>query len=260
MGIFGGEAMNTVLKRVETQFDLTKITLNNLSQYDITPTAKLVLLYLTDCYNPKHADVFPKQKTIALKLGVSERSVIRAIQELVKAGLILIECKNTNRYILMPNMTTQLSQRVNTKGVNHTPKNYPEKMTEGMCKNVTLQTDKLSSPCIITKKKEQINNKEVFIKTGGNVYSEEGTILRDYAIKHGARNINAYINTLKSTGSAAKIIKEYKQKQKIVRNAMAMLLDTQKQIQIYQEYAQEAVEPETSIAWQELGKKLGIKK
>ena len=86
-----------------SQYELTTEIVKNLSQFDITPTAKLVLLYLTTCYNPKNADVFPKQKTIAAKLGISERSVTRAVQELFKAGLILIECKHTNRYKIVAN-------------------------------------------------------------------------------------------------------------------------------------------------------------
>ena len=140
--------MNAVKMRVKeplSQFDFTKKTLNNLSQYDITPTAKLVLLYLTSCYNPKHADVFPKQKTIADRLGVSERSVVRAIQELFKAGLILIECKYTNRYILMPNMTSQLSQN--------------DKLSQTECQNVTFTPDNLSRHDK-EQKREQKNNKE----------------------------------------------------------------------------------------------------
>ena len=188
--------MNTAKREAAhgfTQFDLTKKTLNNLSQYNITPTAKLVLLYLTDCYNPKHADVFPKQKTIALKLGISERSVMRAIQELFKAGLILIECKHTNRYILMPNSTSQLSQI--------------DKLSQTECQNVTFTPDNLSHTCIEQKrvtKKEQ-RNKNV----GGNVSDK---ILVDYAIKHNAKNINAYVNTLKQTKSAEKIINDYNKK------------------------------------------------
>ena len=53
-----------------TSFDLTKNLLNKLQQFEITPTAKLVLLYLASCYNPAKADMFPKQKTIADKIGV----------------------------------------------------------------------------------------------------------------------------------------------------------------------------------------------
>ena len=92
---------NTVKKPVIkelTQVQLSNWIVNNLSQFNLKPTAKLVLLYLASCYNPKHADVFPKQKTIADRMGVSEASVIRAISELHKEGLIISERKYTNRY------------------------------------------------------------------------------------------------------------------------------------------------------------------
>ena len=93
--------MNTAKKEAAkdfTQFELTTNIITKLNTFKLTPTAKLVLLYLTTCYNPKHKEVFPKQKTISIKLGISERSVTRAIQELFKEGLVLIECKYTNRY------------------------------------------------------------------------------------------------------------------------------------------------------------------
>lgn len=81
-----------------TQFELTQKLLQNLYKFKLTPTAKMVLMYLSSCYNPKHAEMFPKQRTIADKLGVSEASVIRAICELHKEGLIISERKYTNRY------------------------------------------------------------------------------------------------------------------------------------------------------------------
>ncbi len=81
-----------------TQFDLSKKVLNNLNNYNLKPTAKLVLLYLCDCYNPKHGEMFPKQSTIAEKLGISEVSVTRAVQELHKEGLLISERKYTNKY------------------------------------------------------------------------------------------------------------------------------------------------------------------
>ena len=93
--------MNTAQKHVRKalrQIDIVNYLLNNLSQFNLKPTTKLVLLYLAGCYNPKHADVFPKQKTIALKMGISEASVIRSIAELHKEGLIISERKYTNRY------------------------------------------------------------------------------------------------------------------------------------------------------------------
>lgn len=91
-----------------SQFELTQKLLQNLYKFRLTPTAKLVLLYLSSCYNPKHAEMFPKQRTIADKLGVSEASVIRAICELHKEGLIISERKYTNRYKYTSKFLTSL--------------------------------------------------------------------------------------------------------------------------------------------------------
>jgi len=88
------------LQQKPTQFKLSKITLQSLSKFNISPTAKLVLLYLIDCYNPAKSYIFPKQETIADKLGISASSVRRGIKELSKAGLIVIELKFSNRYRL----------------------------------------------------------------------------------------------------------------------------------------------------------------
>jgi len=88
------------LQQKPTQFKLSKITLQSLSKFDISPTAKLVLLYLIDCYNPAKVYMFPKQETIADKLGISLSSVKRAIKELSKANIIIIELKFSNRYNL----------------------------------------------------------------------------------------------------------------------------------------------------------------
>jgi len=229
--------MNTAIKQVSepiTQFSLTKNVLNNLSQYNITPVAKLVLLYLTSCYNPKHKEIFPKQKTIALKLGISERSVTRAIQELFKEGLILIECKYTNRY----KFTSRIAEKC------------PDVLSDNKGQNAIKETDNLSLPYI---EQKRITKKEQTDK-GDNVYSDDA-ILRDYAIKHGARNINAYVNTLKSTGSAAKIIQENQKKQ--FRNANRF-----KQTEILRQKREEEKQNRStpSKSYIEWGIKHGIKK
>lgn len=171
-----------------TQFELTQKLLQNLNTFKLTPTAKLVLLYLSSCYNPKHGEMFPKQKTIADKLGVSEASVIRAISELHKEGLIISERKYTNRYKYTARFLSSL-------GISN------NKMQVGNFQNEIKETCKMQ-PQLIEQTKEPINKPT-------NV--DDYKILKDYAIKHNAKNIHAYINFLKKSGSDKQIIKDYKQ-------------------------------------------------
>ena len=179
-----------------SSFELTKHLLNNLQQFKITQTAKLVLLYLADCYNPKKADMFPKQKTIAEKLGVSEISVTRAISELHKEGLIISERKYTNRY----NFTSRiLPERAIVKQNKLIEKKY--------------QNDNKEPIKMIAHDKEQIKrtNKE---QTNVVVLQKTDTqILAEYAKEHGASNIQGYINSLKIKGVAADIIRQYREKE-----------------------------------------------
>ena len=165
--------MNTVKKHAQhgfSQFQLTTEIVKNLSQFDITPTAKLVLVYLTTCYNPKKAEVFPKQKTIAAKIGVSERSVVRAVQELFKAGLILIECKTTNRYKIVAKWDSYKAE--NEKIFTQ------DNMSYNSGQNDTSQTDNLS-PAIYEQKIEQKKEPEKV---------EDFKILKNYAESRGAKN------------------------------------------------------------------------
>lgn len=190
---FKGESMKRAKKHdthAFSQFTLTQNLLNNLSQFEITPTAKLVLLYLSSCYNPKKADVFPKQKTIAAKTGISERSVVRAVQELIKEGVIVVECKYSNRY------------RFTSKIIAEQPvilKNFEqENLSDDLRKNVI---DKVTKSRIhdIEPKKEQKNN------------PQDDKYLLKYAESRGVKNKIAYINAIKRNGGANEIIKEFKQ-------------------------------------------------
>lgn len=207
-----------------SQFTLTNKLLQNLYKYKLTPTAKLVLLELSTCYNPKHGDMFPKQKTLANRIGVSERSVVRAVSELVKEGLILIECKYTNHYKFSSRITAEWS----------------ENLSDDIKQSDISNSDNLSlhEPTI-----EPINQPAE--KVGGNVYSETDQILVDYAKKHGAKNIKAYIAKLKLNGSAEKIIRERKKAQMVTQNALRNLQETQKLIEEYKNMEQNTVSPET---------------
>ena len=185
-----------------SQFELSKKVLNNLYKYNLKPVTKLVLLFLCDCYNPKHGEMFPKQSTIAQKLGVSEVSVIRAISELHKEGLIISERKYTNKY--------SFTSRI----LSETPRNEQNKMIVQAKQNDSFKPIKKIASCIEQKRET---------KKSTNI--EDYKILKQYAIKRGAKNIQAYINALIKSGSAESIIKEYKQ---IQANAQGMIVKAQK--------------------------------
>lgn len=175
-----------------TQFELTQNLLNNLSQFELTPSTKLVLLYLSSCYNPKKADMFPKQKTIALKLGLPERTVIRAVCELVKQGLIIVERKYSNRY--------KFTSKIIGGELLQDKKFFKsDNLSSRICKNDISESDNLS-PHDIEPKTEQIKEPLTL---------EEYKVLKDYAINHKAYNVKAYISKMVSNGSAKQIINTY---------------------------------------------------
>ena len=199
--------LNTVQKHDRhgfSQFTLTQNLLNNLQQFEITPTAKLVLLYLSSCYNPKKADMFPKQKTIAAKIGVSERSVVRAVSELIQAGLIVVECKYSNRYKFTSKIVSEQSQIEKIFEQENMSddqgQNFINKVTD--CQNMNIEP-----------KREQIIN------------LQDEKYLIQYAKQKGVKKILPYINAIKRNGNAEAIIKEYK---KIEANAEGMYAKTRK--------------------------------
>jgi hypothetical protein len=118
----------------------------------------------------------------------------------------------------------------------------------------------LQAPYIEQEKEQKKEQTEVH--KGGNVYSfqsAEDRILEEYAIKHGARNIKAYVNTLKSSGSAAKIISEYKKKKKVTQMALTSIQETQELIKNYNEMSLDSNAPCTSDAWKKFSEKAKLR-
>lgn len=207
-----------------SSFELTKHLLNNLQQFKITQTAKLVLLYLADCYNPKKADMFPKQKTIAEKLGVSEISVTRAISELHKEGLIISERKYTNRY----NFTSRiLPERAIVKQNKLIEKKY--------------QNDNKEPIKMIAHDKEQIKRT--------NKPTDDELLMKAIEQKKGVFNKIAYMNAIKRKGGASEIVNEMRRAE---INTRYMFQATKDFIKKDQEYRINAVPPTES--WKNLGK------
>lgn len=120
---------NAMIKQKQkhlSAFDLTsKLIRGGLSELDLSPNTKLVLLYLSTCYNEKKGVVFPKIKTIAEAIGIAEISVKRAIKELLKENCILKakRYKNSNEYILTNRLLetkqieTAISQEDTSNGI-----------------------------------------------------------------------------------------------------------------------------------------------
>lgn len=88
-----------------TGFELTHHTLKRLNEFEITISAKLVLVFLTTFYNIEKngAVVFPSIQHIANSLGIGQTAVKQAIKDLVSQGLILKSKLNKggnhNKYI-----------------------------------------------------------------------------------------------------------------------------------------------------------------
>lgn len=234
------------------QVELLNYLLNNLSQFNLKPTTKLVLLYLAGCYNPKHADVFPKQKTIALQMGISEASVIRAIQELHKEGLIISERKYTNRY--------KFTSRILNLGGMVEDFSEANNMQVENSQNATSETCNLQAPYIEQEKEQKKEQTYSFStkKEGGNVYlfqSEEDRILEEYAKPRAKKSVQAYVKRLKESGSAAKIISEYKKKKNVTQMALRSCQETQELIRNYNEYSINSDSPYKCDAWKKFGEK-----
>lgn len=231
MGIFKGETMNTAKNHAGhgiSQIKLTNYLLNNLQQFNLKPTTKLVLLYLSGCYNPKHADVFPKQKTIANQMGISEASVIRAIAELHKEGLIVSERKYSNRY----KFTAKILDV-----------EQADKMQVENLQNETAETCKMTPTCNRTTIEQESNN-------GGVDNLDEYKILKSYAVSKNARNVAAYVATLKKNGSAEAIIQQEREKQQIEQYHANKIERTKILIEYYNESKKDVAPPTQS--WLEL--------
>lgn len=101
-----------------SQYELTTEIVKNLSQFDITPTAKLVLIFLTTHYNEEKngAVVFPSMPYISEKLGIGLTAVKQGIKDLISKGLIIKSKRdkirgNYNKYLLTQKVQKPASER-----------------------------------------------------------------------------------------------------------------------------------------------------
>ena len=102
-----------------SQFELSKNVLHNLKHFDLTPTGKLVLLVLVDCFNPENKSVvFPSMEFIADMAGIGLTATKQAIKDLILTGCIIKSKRgkirgNYNKYLLtlkVRNTTSEQSE------------------------------------------------------------------------------------------------------------------------------------------------------
>ena len=261
--------MQTLKKEVETesisQFQITSDLLRNLYKFDLTPVTKLVLLELTTHLNENRngSVVFPSTNYIAEVLGIGLTQTKKAISDLIKEGIIIKTKRNNVKGNYNKYLFTSKIRRLKKEGVSILSREgiKMRNSTSGWAQNEFFKQPEnnlfLYEQKKVTKK-QQRGKYSVEKNMGGNVYSGDDEILADYALKHNAKNIQAYVNKLKESGSAAKIIKKY---QKCTQGVPYLSVEqTKKQIEIYKEYENTAESYESCDAWKEFGKKLGIKK
>lgn len=219
-----------------SQFELTDRLLKNVYKLGLKGVTKDVLIQLSTFYNPKNRTMFPKQKTLAQRVNASERSVIRAIQSLVKAGLILVECKHTNHYIFTSKLYAELG--LNEKIF------ASENMSHKKVQNDTLSCDK-NSPHVI---KQTMEHEKEPVKV------DDFKILKEYAQTYGAKNITGFVNWLKRTRRSEKIISDYKTKEASDKFFAKQVKDTKEYIEQGRRDAETSAPP--TQEWKKLKAKL----
>src|SRR3954469_15737971 len=85
-----GEQGEIIIEEESLKEEYTKIPNTILKRVDISPGAKLTYVMLLS-YAHKADRCFPGQKRLAAEMGVAVRSVIRYMQELVKASLLRVK-------------------------------------------------------------------------------------------------------------------------------------------------------------------------
>ncbi len=90
----------TMLNNGLSQFEISKQIYFSgiLNRISLSMSAKMVLIALANHYNPQKSGMFPSQKFISEQLGVSLKSVERAIKELKTANLVVYVTKKVNCY------------------------------------------------------------------------------------------------------------------------------------------------------------------
>lgn len=228
-----GESAQKHATKEISQFELSKNVLHNLKHFDLTPTGKLVLLVLVDCFNPaNNAVVFPSMEFIADMAGIGLTATKQAIKDLINTGCIIKSKRgkirgNYNKYLLTRKIQYGVSERVEIENLSES-----QKSENDLLKSSEIDRFKQSDSDRFHEEQisEQINN------VVGISKKTDAQILAEYAKKHGATNIQGYINALKIKGVAADIIRQYREKEGVSKYWECQAAQTSELVKEYESF------------------------
>lgn len=244
----------THVEHAFSQFELSKNVLHNLKHFDLTPTGKLVLLVLVDCFNPENnAVVFPSMEFIADMAGIGLTATKQAIRDLILTGCIIKSKRgkirgNYNKYLLTRKIQYRASERAENENLSQSQKSDND-LLKSSENDRFKQSD--SDRFHEEQKTEQKNNNVVDFKKNMDCHanarndSEKKTdaqILTEYAKNNGATNIQGYVNALRIKGVAADIIRQYREKEGVSKYWEHQAASTS---ELIREYASMKSEPPT---------------
>lgn len=216
-----------------SQFELSKNVLHNLKHFDLTPTGKLVLLVLVDCFNPdNNAVVFPSMEYIADMAGIGLTATKQAIRDLILTGCIIKSKRgkirgNYNKYLLTKKIQYRASERAEIENLKQSENDLLKSSENDRFKQSDF--DRFHEE----QKIEQKNNVvEISKKT-------DAQILAEYAKEHGATNIQGYVNALKIKGVAADIIRQYREKEGVSKYWERQAAQTSELVREYEQMKEE---------------------
>lgn len=234
-----------------TQFDLTTRIVKNLKQFNLTPTAKLVLLELSTHYNEEKngAVVFPSMPYIAECLGIGLTATKQAIKDLINEGLVIKSKRdkingNYNKYILtlkVQNTTSQPSEnellKQSDSDLSMIRTNNHEKIKQQTQNVVSLNP---------------VFSNDFVPKTAQNSREFDEILLKHVRTLKGIKNDNAYMNWLKKTGQAKQIVNDILEGERQSRAMKRKIEKLSEQSKIDFENASE----EIPQIWKDLKKRL----
>ena len=204
-------------------YELTHLTIHNLGRYDLTPTAKLVLVFLTTHYNEgKNGNVvFPSMPYIAETLGIGLTATKKAIKDLIDDGFILKSKRNKvrgnlNKYGLSPKLKNQKATILNGQNpTNKQSESEPFKRSESDLFMIT-SNKKLNKETTTTKSKVVVASFNSSSKTKTVKLEDVPKLIRN---KKDVKNPCAYWASLSEEVKAEYLLKEKEAEEKKERIA-----------------------------------------